>query len=111
MPPLATPNNVDEADMDIMLGLLDSCLSSPRPIGTPQMAGAAPGNGFPVTPSDISPITRSQTDSAITKKQLRMLSKEHLLVMLRDAEKELQQERKENGHLLLMYQAIIELWN
>ncbi|MCL2105701.1 MAG: hypothetical protein FWH26_01350 [Oscillospiraceae bacterium] len=66
-------NNLSEAEMDDVLGLLDSCLPSSLPNGT---------------------------GSAITEKQLRALSKKHLLMMIYDLEKELEQERREKEFLL-----------
>ena len=66
-------DNLNEAEMDDMLWLLDSCLSSPLP---------------------------SSSCSSITEKQLRALSKKHLLMMLYDLEKELAQEKREKEFLL-----------
>ena len=42
---------------------------------------------------------------AITDQQLRALTRKHLLMMLRDLEKELEQERSEKEHLLLACRA------
>jgi len=41
----------------------------------------------------------------ITEKQLRALSKKHLLIMIRDLEIELKQEKKEKENLILAYRA------
>ena len=42
----------------------------------------------------------------ITDKQLQALTKKHLLMMIRDLEKELIQEKKEKENLLMIYQAL-----
>ena len=76
---------LNEADMDDMIWLLDSCLPLSRP-----MARRA---------------ENSADASAITEKQLRALGKRHLLMMIRDLEKELRREREEKQHLLMAYQA------
>jgi len=95
------PDNRDmmsEADMDDMLGLLDSCLSSSLPFfGINGFGGALPMTGYP-----------DDQTAPITKKQLRALGKEHLLTMLRDCEKELLQEKEKYGHLLLACQAVCQ---
>lgn len=84
---------LSEAEIDDMIGLLDSCLSSPWQGGALQLPGTAPDD------SDCHA-------ASITKKQLRALGKEHLLIMLRDAEKELAREREKNGYLLRAYQTM-----
>jgi len=70
----------DETELDDMIGLLDSCLGPSRPAGPVWEAGEAA--------------------SIITDKQLRALSKKHLLMMIRDLEKELLREKTEMAHLL-----------
>jgi len=87
MPPSVNRDMISEAYMDDMLGLLDLCLDG-RPSPAVCMYPAA------------------RTVSSITKKQLRLLGKEHLLIMLRDCEQELSREREKIGYLLLAYQAI-----
>jgi len=86
MLPSVNRDMISEAYMDDMIGLLDLCLDG-RPLPA------------------VYPNTRAVT--AITKKQLRVLGKEHLLLMLRDCEKELSLEREKNGYLLLAYQAML----
>jgi len=52
------------------------------------------------------PLAESgQAPPAISEQQLRALSRKHLLMMLRDLEKELHQERSEKEHLLLACRA------
>jgi len=90
---------MNEADMDDIIGLLDLCLPSQLPsFGIDCFNGGPPPLAF--HKSD------AQNTSDITKKQLRALDKEHLLTMLRDAEKELEQERERSGYLLRACQAI-----
>jgi len=111
MQQLANQDMMSEADMEDMIRLLDFSLSSSRPLGTLRMAGC----GFPMIPLDtdgfgdgLPPMAWNDDQTAlITKKQLRALGKEHLLMMLRDAEKELAREREKTGCLLLAYQAML----
>jgi len=72
----------DETELDDMIGLLDTCLASSPPVGTVWEAEEA------------------LAASIITDKQLRALSKKHLLMMIRDLEKELLREKTEMAHLL-----------
>jgi len=52
-----------------------------------------------------SPMAESRQTPPITDQQLRALTRKHLLMMLRDLEKELMQERGEKEHLLLACRA------
>jgi len=47
----------------------------------------------------------------MTERQLRALSKKHLLIMIRDLKKALNREKKEKENLLLAYQAGSALWH
>ena len=51
-------------------------------------------------------ITERTQKPLITDKQLRALDRKHLLMMIRDLEKELAQEKKEKENLLMVYQMI-----
>ena len=73
-------DSLNEAEMDEMLCLLDSCLSASL--------------------SAFLDDTQSGTGTGLTEKQLRALSKKHLLMMIYDLEKELAQEKKEKEFLL-----------
>ena len=88
MLPSVNRDMISDAYMDDMIGLLDLCLD---------------GRSLPA--AYACPSTRAAF--AITKKQLRILGKEHLLIMLRDCERELSLEREKNGYLLLAYQAML----
>ena len=102
MLPQENPDTMSEADLDDIIGLLDLALSFSLPRGAPWMAGAALDYGFSLAALDGNP--QNQPASPITKQQLRALKKEHLLVMLRDAEQELRLEKEKNDYLLQLHQ-------
>ena len=53
----------------------------------------------------IAPKPDGQTEPVMTERQLRALSRKHLLMMIRDLEKELTLARKEKEEMLLAYRA------
>ena len=73
----------EENELDDLLWLIDSRLP-------PLQGSIAPARG--------------PANSIITEKQLRALTKKHLLMMIRDLERELQRERTEKENLLEAYQ-------
>ena len=103
MLPLASQDTMNEIDIDEIIELLDLSLSSSLPGNVPWMVSAALNYGF--SPAALIGDPQSQPVSLITKQQLRALKKEHLLVMLRDAEKELYLEKEKNEYLLHLHQA------
>jgi len=105
---------LSENEMDDMIGLLDPCLSSSGTKDGFQLAGAALVRASPSALSNrcANPyahpanygVPQKRTGQAITQKQLQALTKKHLLLMLRDSEKELAQAKE----LLAVYQAMFE---
>ena len=92
--------------VDDLMELLDSCLPALRP-------GQSCWPINPIWPSDQLSVFDMQFASmqpTISKKQLRALSKKHLLMMIHDLERELQQEKEYKGYLLQAYQAMLPRW-
>ena len=89
-------------ELDEMMWLIDLSLSSEQAAGY-RRSGVPPAAFIPpALPATIE--TDSPAVSIITKKQLRALTKKHLLMMIHDLERELQQEKEFKGYLLQAYQ-------
>ena len=59
----------------------------------------------PTTITKSRKINTEETKSVITEQQLRALTRKHLLMMIRDLERELSQVKRERDNLLLAYQS------
>jgi len=81
-----------EAGFDALIWLIDMSLPS-----MPAQEAAA---------RDEMPLPQYE-DSAARAEKLRALSKKHLLMIIRDLKKELQQEKQEKEYLLLAHQAML----
>ena len=91
--------NLWEEDLLVgdLMELLDSCLPA-----------LYPGQSYCSLPAFHAQIAPLQP--TITTKQLRALSKKHLLMMIHDLERELQQEKEFKEYLLQAHQAIFSRW-
>ena len=91
MPDALTWKEFDDLiDDDELRVLLDQLLSA---VSASDSAPPVPRNAFAPPPP------------AFTRRQLRALSRKHLLLMLRDLERELQQTRRERDRMLIACQA------
>ena len=84
-------DEITEAGLDDLIWLIDMSLpEKPLPACT---------NGYDLPQYE---------DSAARTEKLRALSKKHLLMIIRDLKKELQQEKQEKEYLLLAHQAMLQ---
>jgi len=74
---------------------------------TKPIINGLPGNLFNINDNKkLIHDNKKQAEPKISDKQLRALNKKHLLMMLRDLEKELAREKEEKENLLLAYRLI-----
>jgi len=109
-------NISDTCEIEDILVFLDFHLPPFKEKEAPRMPIVTLATGSSLAPANpyVNPyafpvdrnVSQKRADPAISEKQLRALTKKHLLLMLRDSEKELVQAKE----LLATYQAIFEHW-